>query len=146
MVIIANDIGIDGVVSHLKHLHDSRNILTFVQAYSLFFVFEKRKPFHSGIINEVAKTALGTYLITENIALRGAETGYSILWNGFFHVREFIEKGAGYYIVYTCVVLIFAFVTAVLIDYCRLRIGNIIIGRMTVIKAADEKLNGWIKG
>lgn len=146
VAVTADMLGMEKMFSLLRHLHDSRNILTLTQAYSLFYVIGKKREFHSRFINEVAKTALGIYLLTENIVLRGAETGYSILWNGCFRFREYIEKGTGYYIVYTAFALIVAFTVAVVIDYCRLIIGDKIMGRMTVVDVIDRNLNERLKG
>lgn len=121
----------------LVRVHDSRNIFTIVQAVSLFYIFKELKPFSSMLVNEVAKTAFGTYLITENIVIRGDSNSLSILWNEWFHFANMYEGNS--FVLYSTSVIMLIFVCAIGIDYLRLVIAQ----KMNLHIRLIDKLDRW---
>ncbi len=118
--IFSYSMGHPGLVHILNKLHDCKNIITLIQGFALFFCFLGMRPFKSRIINELALTAYGTYIITENIALRGENGATSILWNGLFKMNAAYQGDN--FIIYSIFVCLVTFVAAMIIDYIRILI------------------------
>ena len=130
-------VGGNALLNQLWRIYNSRNIFTAIQGFSLFFIFMQMKPFTSRIINNIAKTAFGTYLITENIVLRGESGQVSILWNEIFHFSEMYETNL--FIPYSAGVILLVFVCVVAIDYLRIMAVRKINFKISVFDRMDQK-------
>lgn len=129
--------GVNALLGMINKIHDSRNILTVIQALSLFFIFLGLKPRKSLVINEIAKTALGTYLITENIVIRGESNQVSILWNGIFHFAEMSKSRL--FIPYSIGVIVLVFTCSVIIEYIRMYIVKKIKLKNRLLEKLDQR-------
>lgn len=136
--IISMKTGFNGILSQLYRLHDSRNIITVIQAYAMFYIFIELKKFSYKWINEISKTALGSYLISESISIRGESGTVSILWNNIFHFTDRYYSNS--FIWYSLLAIVITFIIVIIIDYLRItlmkhiniRIGSNIINNFDI--------------
>ena len=125
------------LLSQLHRLHDSRNIITVVQSISLFYIFIDKKAFSSSIINRVSMTALGTYLITETISIRGEDGMTSILWNSIFHFSDWYATNT--FPIKSLLAIIVVFCVAIIIDTIRIMLLKCFHIEITAFERLDNK-------
>ncbi len=84
-------------------------LLTTIFAFSLVNCFARIKIKYNRIINIIASTTLGVYVIHENIIMRGESNQVSMLWDSIFGVGNAYSESKGYIgitilsVVVTCV-------------------------------------------
>ena len=103
------------IINQAVRFHDSRNVITLLQAFCLFCFFRKIKPFSSKIVNLIAASSLGVYLLSENIVARGEDGCVSILWNEIFSMAKYYNNGN--FVLYSFSVIIALFICSSVVDF-----------------------------
>ena len=94
-------------------IHESNKILAVMVALSSFMWFKDLKIGHSRVINEIASTIFGVYLIHSNSNMK------HWLWNEFLNVdAQFYSQ---YYVLFSVLSVITIFIGCTLIDLIRIR-------------------------
>lgn len=92
------------------------SIFTLIFAISLFDFFVNLKIGDNAIINKIAKSVFGVYLIHDNNFIR------PLLWNKLLAVATFMNKP--YFIIYSCIVIIGVFIACVVLDKILIKLFN----------------------
>lgn len=92
------------------------SIFTLIFALTLFDYFVKLKIGDNALINKIAKSVFGVYLIHDNSNIR------PLLWNKVLAVTTFMDKP--YFILYSCIVIITVFLICVILDKILMKLFN----------------------
>ena len=89
-------------------------------ALELFLAMSQTKPFYSKLINGIASTTFGIYLIHDNFLIR------PLLWGTVFDSAAYV--GTPYYFVHFFISVMIVFICCALIDtlFWRLSFGKLI--------------------
>lgn len=113
--ILKIDYGFFYVKSVIKYM-SLYSIFTLIFAVCMFDYFLHVKLVCNEIINKIAKSVFGIYLIHDNNFIR------SLLWNKLLSVAAFMDKS--YFVLYSCIVIIGVFILCVVLDKILIRIFN----------------------
>lgn len=121
------------ILNQMVRFHDNRNILTFIQAFAIFFVFINIRSFKPKIINLLSQTSLAVYIISENILIRG-DGGTDTIWETVFRLRSLFNSDACTinFIFNLLLTIVFTFIAVFIIDFVRIQLEKHIfsIGRI----------------
>ena len=102
-----------------QHLCNTRNLIIYFIAISLFFCFRKCQLRYHSYINRIAKATLGVYIIHENFLLSGGQET-SLLWDGVFHMSDAFL--CDWYPIYLIGVVFTVFVASTIIELIRMEV------------------------
>lgn len=94
-----------------SYLFRMTKISSILFSISLFHIFRNTKSFNSNLINVIASSTLGVYLIHENNLV------INVLWSNFFHVNEYVSSS--YLLLHMILSTIIVFVVCSFIDLVR---------------------------
>ena len=131
----------------MRFYNDGYPFFLYIFAFSVFYIFKNSNIKHSGLINVISKTALGTYLISENGLMRGA-FGRGLLWNYLINIEEFFRSDKYPLILIASVSVVFAI--CVVIELIRIyTVERLFFGNKGVLKKAgvwlDNRIMTWVK-
>ena len=101
----------DWIDAHFTYAYNRNSIFTIIQAICLFMTFNKLNIKYNPIINKIASTTFGVYLIHDSNLLR------PIIWKDIFNVASY--QNTALIIPYSIVVTIIIFICCSVIDLIR---------------------------
>ena len=120
-----------------KHFVDYRGPAVYFISICLFYSFYKIKIGFHPLINKLAKTTLGVYLIHDNELLR------EIIWNQWFHIEQWFEK-SNWYIIYLPCAAIMVFLICIIIELMRdFIVRRCSTTRIKTIQRICKKVDEW---
>lgn len=90
-----------------------RSIVSPVCAFAIFRIFEVKDIGYHSLVNRVAATTLGVYLISDSGILR------DIIWHNIFKVEVLYAKPL--FPLYACIIITVVFAVCSFVDYLRIR-------------------------
>ena len=112
-VVVINLIGtkIKVALDYTTYFADMNMIPAVIISFALFFIFKNIKIKDSVIINSIASTTFGIYLIHDNEIIR------NILWKDIFNINNYITSN--YFVIYCIIAVSIVFIVCMFIDYIR---------------------------
>ena len=134
-------------IEKMRFYNDGYPIFLYIFAFSVFYIFKNSNIKHSGLINVISKTALGTYLISENGLMRGA-FGRGLLWNYLINIEEFFRSDKYPLLLVASVSVVFAI--CVVIELIRIyTVERLFLGNKGILKKTgvwiDTRIMEWVK-
>lgn len=108
----------------------------FVSAVGVFCLFRLFKIKQSKIINSIAATVLGVYIIHQ------VPVFYTTLWNGIFNAKAY--AGGGLQVVYTLFMIVCTFSATSIVEYLRQRFVSPLLEGSNFAKTFYAKLDNYI--
>lgn len=129
---IISNIGYNTMVSNSITANMSLySIFTFILAISIFNWFLNLKIENNNLINGIASSVFGVYLIHDNTLI------FPLIWNKLLSVSTYIDKT--YFALYSLVLIALVFLVCVVLDKILMKIFGKLI--QNISKYFDEKLN-----
>ena len=134
-------------VEKMRFYNDGYPVFLYTFAFSIFYIFKNSNMKYSGLINVISKTALGTYLISENGLMRGA-FGRGLLWNYLINIEEFFWSDK--YPLFLIASVSVVFVSCVIIELIRIyTVERLFFGTKGILKKTgvwiDTRIMEWVK-
>lgn len=101
----------DWIGAHFTYVYNRNSIFTIIQTICLFMTFNKLNIKYNPVINKIASTTFGVYLIHDSNLLR------PIIWKDIFNVASY--QNTALIIPYSIVVTIIVFICCSVIDLIR---------------------------
>lgn len=128
------------ILENSKFFVTRSSILLILDGAFLFYIFKNLKIKNNKIINTLASSSLGVYIIHESRFMK------SILYDTVLNVGYFFEKW--YFVFYMVLVVISIYIIAVLIDLLRQKGEKAIFNQRSILskicQKIDKLINIWL--
>lgn len=108
-------------------LLEINSFLILILAYCIFIAFINKKEYSNSLINSIASSTLGIYLIHDNVIMR------KVMWNKI-NIRTIIKSK--FFWLYEIEIVIGIYIACLLIDVIRKKVIE-----EKLIKLVEEKIN-----
>lgn len=128
-----------GIIGSLcsQYLDDFKALPAFLCSIFIFFFFKNINIGSNKIINTIAASTFGVYIIHQVPAF------YNYLWKNIWHSKEWLSSV--YFPIYSVVVIVGTFLVALLIDKIRLRWLEPLLIKSKLYKFLCNKIDGLYK-